>query len=277
MPNTAIMTIPGVTFTNPALPKIEKDAVLTTGVLGLWDALSTDSWPQQAAPTGAAHTWLNLGRSGSALDADVGTDFTWQGAGGFIRPGTAASRISLGAPDLSTGSPSILVTAWVKIPSVPAALTPLVGRAQSTSAATDNQFMLSIGSDGKPRLDIMFLDIDGTTMRVATMSGPNVITTGVHQLGFSVTFSGNTATYALYLDGAQIASASSSGSKLNPSTYSIALGDRRVGNGGGSTTAGYGYYRAHVENLTQSMAAVPGRTASTVVSSGYTNNAARFS
>ncbi|MFB9994068.1 LamG-like jellyroll fold domain-containing protein [Deinococcus oregonensis] len=270
MPNTAIMTIPGVTFTNPLLPKLEKDAMLTTGVLGLWDALSTDSWPPQAAPTGAAKTLINLGRSGPALDGDISTDFTWAASGGLVRSTAVGSRIDLGAPDLSTGSPNILLSVWVKLPSVPAAFTPLFSRLLATGAGVDNQVALSIGSDGKLRADLIALDTDGTTMRYITMSAPNVVTVGVHQFAFNVSFSGNASTYSLYQDGASVASSSYIGAKLNPSTLRFALGNRH--GTGTNATAAITYYRAHLENLTLS-----GRTAATVVSNGYTNNVGRFS
>lgn len=266
---SSIINILGLTLPN-TLDQGQFDIMVTPGTVALYDAKNVLSWPSQAAPIAGNNSWVNLVRGGAS--ATIPTTWTWQAQGGFVRPGVAATSIDLGAPDLSTGSPGVTIAAWVKIPSVPSALTPIVGRAQSTSAAVDNQFLLSIGADGKPRLDIMMLDADGTTIRYATLSGPNVITTGVHQIGFSVTFSAGTGSYALYLDGAQIAASTFPGAKLNPSTYSIALGDRRVGNGGGTTTAGYVYYRAMLEKLTGST-----RTASQVITDGYTANAGRYS
>jgi hypothetical protein len=272
MANSAIINVDGITLPN-TIPQVQYDPVISAtgaGAIGVWDAKNPKSWPSQAAPASGANSWLNLVRGGAS--ATIPTTWTWQAQGGFVRPGVAATSIDLGAPDLSTGSPGVVVSAWVKIPSVPTALTPIAGRAQSTSAAVDNQFLLSIGADGKPRLDIMMLDADGATIRYATLSGPNVITTGVHQIGFSVTFSAGTGSYALYLDGAQIAASTFPGAKLNPSTYSIALGDRRVGNGGGSTTAGYVYYRALPENLTAS-----GRTGAQVVAADWAAFNGKFS
>lgn len=58
-----IFRIPGVTFTK-TLPKLERDAVIKAGeTVGVYDALNTESWAKQAAPTTgspSADRWINL-------------------------------------------------------------------------------------------------------------------------------------------------------------------------------------------------------------------------
>lgn len=253
--SSAILTVTGVTLPTSA-PIAAFDELVVPGTISVWDAKNVNSWPLQAAPTALNHSWLNLVDGGTA--ADLPTTWTWNTSGGFIRPGTAATSINLGTPDLTNRD--VVITAWIKVPSVPAALTPLVGRAQSTAGAVDNQFMLAIGSDGKPILHFM-----PTTSVSQSVAAPNVITAGVHHFGAVFRRVAGQLFGDLYVDNVLVNSVGLTGTTLNSSTYGIALGDRRVGNGGGTTTAGYVYYRAAIGDLTAS-----GRTGAAVVAADWT-------
>jgi hypothetical protein len=232
------------------------DRYPANGTLGVWDAANTESWPSQSAPVVGAQTLKNLVESG-ALDANVSVDWTWDATRkGFTRPAATSARISLGAPTLGDTPRSVVGTAWVYVPAVPTAFTPIMSRLNSTSAAVDNQFALAIGADGKPRIDTISVDADGSTLRAAVAYAGSAITVGWHQMAWSITFAtGNSATTALYVDGAQVGSSPYIGAKLNPSTLSIALGNRHGSSTAGSA-AGIVYRRATLEDLS-----VSGKTA----------------
>jgi hypothetical protein len=89
----AIITkIPGVTFTDTALPKLYRDSVINTGTEWVYDALDTYSYPAQSAPT-AGDVWgsltpaaANATLSGTGVGFSGG--FTKTGAGYFNAPAT---------------------------------------------------------------------------------------------------------------------------------------------------------------------------------------------
>lgn len=265
---TGIITVQGVALPT-TLPKATYDALIVGGTLGVWDAGNPKSWASQAAPVAGTQSLRNLAQD--ALHGDVGLDWTWDAARkALVRPAATSARIALGNPVLSDVPRSAAGTVWVHLPAVPAALSPLMGRLNTTGAVADNQFSVGIGADGKPRADTISLDTDGTTLRYIAAFGPSVITTGWHQLGWSITYAaGNSATTALFLDGTQIGTSPYIGARLNPSTLGIALGNRHASATNGSL-AGVGYLRAALEDLTAS-----GRSAATFVARDWTLNRAR--
>lgn len=81
----AIITkIPGVTFTDTALPKLYRDSVINTGTKWAYDALDTYSYPAQSAPSNGA-TWASM--TPTAADATM-VGATMGFANGFVKTGS---------------------------------------------------------------------------------------------------------------------------------------------------------------------------------------------
>lgn len=264
---TAAVTIEGISFTNTALPKLEKDPIIPReGAILLFDPKNEESWPSQAAPTGGAQTLYNLVRDGSAHDAIVPTAWTWDATKDALVHPASASPIPAGLPDLE--DKDVLGIVWVNVLAAPSSYMPLMGRAESVSPGANNQFLLAVNTDLKPRIDIQATAANGNKL-----SG-TALTVGLHQVGFWIERRSSDGRIHghVYVDGAEDVSGtavSMIATSLDPSTYQLTLG--------GSNSSGLGvspwpFRRWYLEDLTAS-----GRSAATVIADDYDLNLTRLS
>jgi len=106
-----IFRLPGF-FTDPTIPKLYRDKVITAGTKFCFDAKDTYSFPRQAAPVPGLDVWKNLlddGPSASFTGA-IGFD------GGFRLAATGARRITLPASGIAPASADAFVAIiWIKL------------------------------------------------------------------------------------------------------------------------------------------------------------------
>lgn len=58
---TLILRVPGISFSNTAIPLLYNDVVANAGTLDIFDALDADvSWPSQGDPSEGSDTWKSL-------------------------------------------------------------------------------------------------------------------------------------------------------------------------------------------------------------------------
>lgn len=106
-----IFRLPGL-FTDPTIPKLYRDKVITAGTKYCFDSIDTYSYPKQAAPAPGVDFWKNL------LDGGPTASFT--GAIGFgkgFQLAASGSR-SITLPSAGKPAPSdsaMLAIVWIKL------------------------------------------------------------------------------------------------------------------------------------------------------------------
>lgn len=132
-----IFRLPGL-FTDPTIPKLYRDKVITAGTKFCFDAKDTYSFPRQAAPVPGLDVWKNLlddGPSASFTGA-IGFD------GGFRLAATGARYITLPASGMAPANADAFVAiVWIRLGAATAGAA--VISAGSSYGADGNQYAMT--------------------------------------------------------------------------------------------------------------------------------------
>lgn len=116
-----IIKIPNVTFTDPTLPKLYRDSIISPSTVFAYDTGNPFSYPKQAAPASgspSADKWVNLVTSASdGIITSPSGDITWGANGGLVSSVGPFDKISAlnGAVPAAIGSTGKAVSIlWMK-------------------------------------------------------------------------------------------------------------------------------------------------------------------
>ncbi|WP_019585209.1 LamG-like jellyroll fold domain-containing protein [Deinococcus apachensis] len=271
-----VQKLTGVTFTDPLLPKLEKDTLATTGTLLLQDYANPATWAGGNPANGATLVDLARGGVNSSVVIDPAWPVTYDGKGFLLPDEGAASNFNgksyISHPSVLPVAQSFLALAWLRVRLTNPASDDYQGvLGQSVNANNvnaGNQLVLYLRSSGGARGAVSFWDQNGVkyTMNI----GSSAVTDGqLVQIGVSVVYSSGNATVTGYVNGA------AAGSTVTAGMTGLPAGTGQPFTlGVTSTTFGQAksrFYRALVENL-----AVSNRNPLTVVQQDWAANNGRF-
>lgn len=195
-------------FTDPAIPKLYRDKVITTGTKYCFDARDEYSFVKQSAPSAGVDAWINLKEGGAAAAFNGVIDFT---GGGFTFSAGGNDFIALPATGVAVASAHAFVTTlWIKLG------TPAPASSQGIFGASDNF------NDDKNQYSAHFFSNAGVA-ELKLYQGSKSATALVNpdsnrivQLGWSAKKRSSDGKYDLkfYLDGAVFNTAISAGTTL---------------------------------------------------------------
>jgi len=255
----------GSNFSNPLIPKLEKDSMINNGTLYVFDFKNNNSFPLQAnAPAGTPI--INLVTGGINGSVTSGSSVLNFENGGLMFPGNSASVIGFPSDNdfnLSALNPNFYMTIWVKVKSTDFSTSPftrIIGRYSINSNADLFQFAIESGAAGvRPRAIV-----STESAAVQVTDAADITKDVVVQLGLS--YEGTTV--KKYINGGVVATF--------PLARGTRLGNPTTGTAksfliGGSSWKGV-IYRTVLENTT-----VSGKSCDAQVLADYTKNNTRFS
>lgn len=143
---TLITKIPGVVFTDPTLPKLYRDSIITPGTKFCFDSKDLYSYPKQAAPIPGTDTWVDLSPNASPANF-TGAAPTFTNGGFTYDPSGASRAILLPVTGKSPASAEgFLAGWWIKhLAPSPNAYAAIAGMADSTLPSL-HQYSLDMGN-----------------------------------------------------------------------------------------------------------------------------------
>lgn len=254
----------GSAFTDSAIPKIQRDRIITDGCKFVYDFSDPFSWSPQRAPVDGESV-VNLVRDGDTADVELSGSNTigWSG-GGFVfdAEGSTERVLFPAAATLGAGTTGLVFSTWVRHEANGAAFYAIAGNTYQTSA--NNQYAIAhLGTDAA---DTLRLYANG-----AHVKATGVAIGAVTQLAVAYLTEDGGSTYKVrgYKNGASVGETASVAGLNQPGVSGIAS----IGDLGGFNSGWVGrVYRTWLTDTGSD-----GSDPDALVALDYTENAGRFS
>lgn len=261
-----IRQLVGVRANDSSLPTLQRDAIIDSRTVGLFDALSKYAYPTGAgsAPAGAPIKDLVRGAPDSVVGA---SPITHDGLGFYFN--MAQQAINLGANWKVPNVNHFAFCVWLKVIPGPYVVTPLAIMGYKDSANNRYQYGMFINTNtGTGNMSALLFQANGGTTQVN-----GNLQDAVHQVVFEYDNSTGTPVFKIYIDGVLVTPNTSSPG----TTYPVLPGvnDKPIlGQYTGASLAGTfkgTIYRAWLQRLD-----TPGEALASIVATDYANNRPRF-